>query len=116
MLILSKVNGHSFTRVELEEGYQNSLDRILHNLELPACDPDQATGIHKALVAHVDVDTQQRAARTQYIQTMKGQLQRLAELKVMFASSPLFFPPTNTSLDRRNMINQEDITEKQCEV
>ena len=41
-----------------------------------------ATGIHKALTAHVDVDTQQRAARTQYIQTMKGQLHRLAELKV----------------------------------
>lgn len=91
MLILSKVNGHSFTRVELEEGYQNSLDRILHNLELPSCDPDQATGIHKALVAHVDVDTQQRAARTQYIQTMKGQLQRLAELKVMFLLLLLFF-------------------------
>ncbi|KAJ8653521.1 hypothetical protein O0I10_010849 [Lichtheimia ornata] len=68
-------------RVELEEGYQNSLDRILHNLELPACDPDMATGIHKAFAAHVEVDTQQRSARTHYIQTMKGQLQRLAELK-----------------------------------
>lgn len=41
-----------------------------------------ATGIHKAFAAHVEVDTQQRSARTHYIQTMKGQLQRLAELKV----------------------------------
>lgn len=46
-----------------------------------------ATGIHKAFTAHVEVDAQQRSARTHYIQTMKGQLQRLAELKVYSTGS-----------------------------
>ncbi|KAG2224373.1 hypothetical protein INT45_006773, partial [Circinella minor] len=70
-------------RVELEEGYQNSLDKIIGSLQhnTPPRDLNKSTTLYHGLKAHVDMSVNQRPMRTHYIQTIKGQLQALAELK-----------------------------------
>ncbi|KAI8149325.1 hypothetical protein BJV82DRAFT_587562 [Fennellomyces sp. T-0311] len=70
-------------RVELEEGYQNSLDKIIGSLQQsqPSRDHSPTTSMHHALMSHVEMSINQRPLRSQYIQTIKGQLQSLAELK-----------------------------------
>ncbi|KAI9260653.1 hypothetical protein BDA99DRAFT_512774 [Phascolomyces articulosus] len=70
-------------RVELEEGYQNSLDKIIGSVQqtTPIRDLNQSTTLYHGLKAHVDMSINQRSLRQHYIQTIKGQLQALAELK-----------------------------------
>ncbi|KAI9493800.1 hypothetical protein BDB00DRAFT_355041 [Zychaea mexicana] len=95
-------------RVELEEGYQTSLDRILGSLQQgkpssssssssasgangapssPPRDPKQTTTLYHGFMAHVDTSVHQRPLRIQYIQAIKGQLQALAELKVRLCAT-----------------------------
>lgn len=73
-------------RLELEEGYLNSLDRIIKNLkqfesQRPR-NPDLTGSVYRAYMAHVQMSEAQRQPRIQYIQTIKSQLQAFAQLKV----------------------------------
>lgn len=74
-----------FNSVELEEGYQNSLERITQNLRQTDTmgRPDEfKSSMYSAFESYVGMHDTQRIARIQYIQTMKQQLQIIAHMKV----------------------------------
>ena len=77
----------------MEEGYQNSLDKIIGSLQqnTPPRDLSKSTTLYHGLKAHVDMSVNQRPMRAHYIQTIKGQLQALAELKVFIYNITLCY-------------------------
>ncbi|KAI8080000.1 uncharacterized protein BX664DRAFT_342035 [Halteromyces radiatus] len=73
-------------RIELEEGYQNSLAKIVHHLEEnettnPLYQSAVNTHIQKNITDYINMGHALRPSRHQFIQTMKIQLQTLVKLK-----------------------------------
>ncbi|CAO3587119.1 unnamed protein product [Absidia cylindrospora] len=73
-------------RIELEEGYQNSLAQIVHHLEEsetsnPLYQSAVNTHIQQTISDYLNVSHSVRPTRIQFIQTMKTQLQSLIKLK-----------------------------------
>lgn len=79
---------HSFytNSIELEEGYQNSLAQIVHNLEEadtlnPLYQSAVNTHVHEMISNYLHMGHSVRPSRIRFIQTMKAQLQSLIKLK-----------------------------------
>ncbi|KAF7728282.1 hypothetical protein EC973_006456 [Apophysomyces ossiformis] len=68
-------------RIELEEGYQENLARIILDLKAPDKDTKHTQGIQKPVNDYIHMSDALQTARTEFIQTMKTQLKTLTQLK-----------------------------------
>ncbi|KAG0168347.1 casein kinase I [Apophysomyces sp. BC1034] len=78
---MDKLTKYLHQRIELEEGYQNTLAGIILDLKAPDKDATHTKGIQKSVNDYVHMSDALQTARTEFVQTMKFQLKTLARLK-----------------------------------